>query len=106
MIYSKVRTQEELQEHMAYLGEKYVKYWALWTQGFHVIPVIGKKSIERLFEINIQDKTMCGMMPYPDSGFEPACPIAGVVYNKEQLMKIGVKYSLTLRQDYLNSATL
>ena len=82
MIYSKVRTQEELQEHMAYLGEKYVKYWALWTQGFHVIPVIGKKSIERLFEINIQDKTMCGMMPYPDSGFEPACPIAGVVYNK------------------------
>ena len=57
--------------------------------------VIGKKTIEQLFDIEISDNKICRMKPNPNSGFEPNCPISGTVYNLEQFKQIGYKYDLT-----------
>lgn len=94
MIYSNVRTKEELHDYMNFLEVNFVHYWVLWTQGFYRVPVIGKKTIEQLFDIEISDNTICCMKPNPNSGFEPNCPISGAVNNKEQFIQIGHIYNL------------
>ena len=87
--------------YTSYLSERYVHLWHMYMEGYKMAPVLTKKTVEALFNINLDDKYTG--LPFPRGNtYEPTCDVQGPYVTFEYLSVIAQAFKLTLRKTYVD----